>query len=326
MKAAPRFFSVFFVSTLVGLLLYVPARIAVPWLAQSSCDTAGYRQHAFLSNCLNEYFGDYEHGAYYYQLEPEAIEALRKAEVLFLGNSRSQFAFSSDVTAEFFAKQGIPYYLLGFAYVQTSEFPLRLIKRLALHPKLLVINADPFFSHIFKGPAQQVVDGSASARFDYTLKRWFQSIHPALCRSLPRLCQPKQATIYRDMRDGRWLWLSTFSDDKSLPISEPIAIPQRLIDDAISVGRDFINQIGIDKACVVLTGIPTRVSSAEAATQIAQALGVKYIEPSLSGLATIDGEHLNVESANRWSRAFLPQLQDTIRHCLFPLAAPDRAQ
>jgi hypothetical protein len=128
------------------------------------------------------------------------------------------------------------------------------------------------------------------------------------------------------MRDGRWLWLSTFSDDKSLPISEPIAIPQRLIDDAISVGRDFINQIGIDKACVVLTGIPTRVSSAEAATQIAQALGVKYIEPSLSGLETIDGEHLNVESANRWSRAFLPQLQDTIRHCLFPLAAPDRAQ
>src|SRR5690349_12039247 len=62
-------------------------------------DVIGCKQYkqpgAFLAFCESPRYGDYEHGAYYFDLEPEAIEALKKAEVLFLGNSRAQFAFST---------------------------------------------------------------------------------------------------------------------------------------------------------------------------------------------------------------------------------------
>jgi hypothetical protein len=326
MKGASRFFLIFSVFAIIGVLLYIPVRIAIPWAAQASCDPSGNREHVFISHCLNYYFGDYEHGAYYYQLEPEAVEALRKADVLFLGNSRVQFAFSTDATAQFFKKAGISYYLLGFAYVQNSEFALRLIKHLGLHPKALIINADPFFNHDLKGPAANVVEGSSAVRFDYILKKWFQRIHPALCRAAPALCQPKHQTMYRDAHNGHWSWISTYSADNSLPFSPPESISSQALQDAIAAGRDFLDQAGVAKDCVVITGIPTRVASQEAATAIAKALGLENIIPPVSGLSTIDGEHLNSESARRWSEAFLPLALDRLRHCVAEPATTDRAQ
>ena len=70
---------------------------------------------------------------------------MKKADVLFLGNSRALFAFSSDAIANFFGKGKLRYYVLAFGTGETSQFAGALIRRYDLHPKVLVINADPFF-------------------------------------------------------------------------------------------------------------------------------------------------------------------------------------
>src|SRR5919198_4818433 len=44
----------------------------------------------FLAYCSSPQFGDYEHGAYYFGLEPTALDYLRQADVLGLGSSKAQ--------------------------------------------------------------------------------------------------------------------------------------------------------------------------------------------------------------------------------------------
>ena len=94
---------------------------------------------AFLAYCDTPSFGYYEHGAYYFGLEPEAVDRLKRAEVVFLGNSHAQFAFSTDEVESYFAKRTVPIYLLGLPYGEQGRFPLRLIEKYQLRPKLLVI-------------------------------------------------------------------------------------------------------------------------------------------------------------------------------------------
>src|SRR5258705_9120385 len=54
-------------------------------------------------------YGDYEHGAFFFDMEPAAHDALERTQVVFLGNSISQFAFSTKSAGEIFQARGIYY-------------------------------------------------------------------------------------------------------------------------------------------------------------------------------------------------------------------------
>src|ERR1700743_3306970 len=49
---------------------------------------ASYGTTAYLSDCNSTAYGDYDHGAFWFGLEPEARRAASNARVLVLGNSR----------------------------------------------------------------------------------------------------------------------------------------------------------------------------------------------------------------------------------------------
>jgi hypothetical protein len=69
------------------------------------CDRAGFAEDRFVDVCHDEKFGDYAHGAFFYDLEPQTIKSLKNADVVFLGNSRTQFAFSGPAIVEFFHRR-----------------------------------------------------------------------------------------------------------------------------------------------------------------------------------------------------------------------------
>ena len=60
-----------------------------------ACPASGYGSDHYLAYCQTGGYGDYDHGAFWFGLEPEAQRAATDADVLFLGNSRMQFAFST---------------------------------------------------------------------------------------------------------------------------------------------------------------------------------------------------------------------------------------
>ena len=72
----------------------------------------------------------------------------KKAEVLFLGNSWTGHPFSSEATASFMRARRAPYHVMGFGYEASSTVALALIKKYDLHPKVMIINVDPFFPRV----------------------------------------------------------------------------------------------------------------------------------------------------------------------------------
>ena len=63
-----------------------------------SCPGNAYGSDFYLAYCGAKHFGDYDHGAFWFGLEPKVQENARNSEVLFLGSSRLQFGFSSEAT------------------------------------------------------------------------------------------------------------------------------------------------------------------------------------------------------------------------------------
>jgi len=130
---------------LSGAVIFMWARTDLfPWIG--ACSGAGYSDDHYLAYCESGRYGDYEHGALLYEMEAAAIEPIKRAEVLFLGNSRTQYTFSSPPVIEAMNATGRPWYVMGFGFGAKSEMPQAMIERLGLTPRMLVINADPFFN------------------------------------------------------------------------------------------------------------------------------------------------------------------------------------
>ena len=104
-----------YVITLLGLAVpsIICANIAVWTRRIDECrvlDDPG----TYIAECNQPNFGDYEHGAFYYDLEPGLASSLKSADVLFVGSSQSQIGFSTNSTRHFFQQRGVRYYLMGF--------------------------------------------------------------------------------------------------------------------------------------------------------------------------------------------------------------------
>jgi len=311
---------------LFGLTASFAAALCVVVLAAHSlgrCNRSGFGADRFLAYCEVNTFGNYEHGAFYYDLEPEAVENLKKADVLLLGNSRSQYAFSSDAVADFFGKRGMRYFVLGFGYAEMSDFPLALVRRYHLQPKALIINADPFFLHEQMGQGHEIIhDRLMLVRGKYLFKKFLVAISELTCKIAPSACnaEGRAPSLYRSRSDGRWEVSGNFVGrlaDRNTPF-EPDTTPisRSSLDQSIGVGKEFLAQVPVSPACIVLTGVPAPdYNTAGLAAGLAQALGVKVLNVSVPHLATIDRNHMTADSVRRWSNAFFGELDPVLDGC-----------
>ena len=126
-----------YVLTLLALAApsIVFANIAV-WTSRIDDCRAWDDPETYLAECNKPHFGDYEHGAFYYDLEPGLASSLKSADVLFVGSSESQIGFSTNSTRHFFQQRGVRYYLMGFGYNEGNAFAADLIERYGLRPKV----------------------------------------------------------------------------------------------------------------------------------------------------------------------------------------------
>jgi hypothetical protein len=270
----------------------------------------------FLAFCRNGAYQDFEHGAFALGLRPDAVAAARRAPILFLGNSRVVLGFSTKATADAFAAAGLGYYLLGFGYGETDGFAATLLKDLALHPRAVIIDVDPFFDGKLGEPAQFLRDHPARAALDYRAKAAAAALFAAFC--------PARATFWpcggavallRDDADGAWQMLGPGRETATVfaPGGGKPADPAPVIAEA----RRFLAGLDLPPECVMLTTVPTpqRPLTPETVQRIAAALGASWAEPRLDGLASFDNSHLTPDSAERWSAAFLAEAMPRLQHC-----------
>jgi hypothetical protein len=271
----------------------------------------------FLAYCRDETYGDFEHGAFLYGLEREAVRRAQQADVVVIGDSRAQFGFSTAAVRRYFGGRGATFYLLGMGYGSTSGYAAALLQRHAIRPRVLIVNASPFFTD--DGPAvpAQVVAGEALTRLAYWRKSIFQPLHRFTCGRAPALCQPRTGAVYRRIDTGAWVWEGVLAPgDLETPLAgREITSEQEA--EAMRLAPEFVREGGFDPGCTIVTDVPgVSADARRVATRVAEAIGGAAVLPHVEGLSSLDGEHLNAASAERWSAAFLEAADRAITRCL----------
>jgi hypothetical protein len=308
--------ALFIVCAAVGILIGSLGQMTVDNL---KCRSSGYDSEHFLAYCRSQMYADYEHGALFYGLEPSVIDNIRRAKVLIVGSSKVQAGFSSKAVRDYFNSINIPFFVLGFGYGDESTFSQALLKRWGFSPKVLVINADPFFSKKLSPPGRDAIEGKPAFLWRLMLKALFQRVHRAACHVARAVCPQSEPSIFRSARDGQWNWIGPYTEEKSVLIDGPpqLTISQEELAAAQKLGESFLNQIDLDRSCVVLTGTPNSVlDSIGIAAALAAALRTNAIFPAVDGLSTLDTVHLNLASAERWSGQFVRAMGPILQKCI----------
>jgi len=284
-----------------------------------SCQAAGYASNDYLAYCQATSYGDYDHGAFWFGLEPGATRSAANAEVLFLGNSRLQLGFSTAASAEFFGGISARYFLLGFSHYANIAFEAPLLQRLNPRATVYVINTDRFFQQVESPPAEAVMHDT-TAKGHYERKRLAQRVHRWLCGSMSALCR-NEYVIFRSRETGSWS--VSGGQIMNVPVSYDGRADQDRLKEYVAAGREFLGSLPVRRECVILTLVPYVKTDVETARAVAAALGLTLIAPQPDGLSTFDGGHLDDESAERWSAAFFKAAGPRISQCLTAGAAAD---
>ena len=294
----------------------------MPWIGD--CGAGGYADGQYLAYCNDVRYGDYEHHAFLNATVPGQIDAVRAADVLFLGNSRAQFGFSTDAVSERMAALGVPHYVFGFGLGGTSDVPLAVMRRHGIDARVLVVNADPFFSHVVNPTFARVLAGGPLVDWEHRVKGWLQGLQRRVCAGeggwawlSGSLCGGDEVTLFRSIESGRWdgRW---FERPDGYPVSweklPPLDRERRLVR-AAEIADEFIAESGADRACIILTVVPHENTREVFGVELARKLGVRWSSPRLEGLETFDRSHLSRDSAERWSAALMDDIAPLIEDC-----------
>jgi hypothetical protein len=285
-----------------------------------ACQANGYSADRYLAYCNGANYADYEHGAFQFNLEPTVPEAVRNADVVFLGNSRVPVAYSTAPTERWFSANSARYYVLGFSYYENSLFESGLLERIQPRASVYVINVNDFFVPTETVPVKVILHDPKAAD-DYKSKRFWQGIHQRVCGTLPIICG-KQYVIFRSRETGAYRTEGAV-DPKVLPVTYNSVADPSAVETNVAAATDFLSRFAKNK-CVILTIVPYNGTDIGTAKAIAGRLGLPLVTPeNVQGLQTFDGWHLDQPSAQRWSEAFFQAAGPRIRSCLDSHGATD---
>jgi hypothetical protein len=306
---------------LVAMLMFLPPM----WVAfgvgnyaylGSKCDVSDVPNGWYMAFCRG--YGDYEHQAAYYGLSGVA-RGLAQSSILFLGDSRLQYAFSRKNTTDFFAKRGAAFYIDGFGYNGKWQFSNMVLRQNNVKPKIMVINIDPFFEDGLNETESFVADHKLQAFIDAEFKAIVQRTYIFICRQKAS-CPGPYAVISRSPDTGQWrsrVLNDEFMDKVVYPIVAPPQYSAAELEAWLNYAAPAASIIsgGVERNCVVLTSIPNNFTLAELGKALADRIGAQYLSPSLPDLHTSDTSHLDAESASAWSNEFLRMLDPIGRQC-----------
>jgi hypothetical protein len=277
-----------------------------------ACPASGYGPDWYLAYCAATEYGDFDHGAFWFDLVPGVRDKLRSADVLFLGNSRMQYAFSGEPTRRWFETIGATHYLMGFSYWENVNFEQPLLKRIAPTAGVFVVNVDSYFVPLQTEPAKAVMH-DPQALGHYRRKAFWQTPHRFICGEFPRVCGNKES-FYRSISTG--YYVRQGGDSGAYGVYEDPAIDEAALEYSAGAADKLLRDLPVDRSCVLFTIVPTNGTKRVQAESLARRLGVNFISPQIPGLTTFDRSHLNADSAARWSEAFFKEAEPEIRRCL----------
>jgi hypothetical protein len=302
-------------------VLWLLASGASHFVAVAKCNGAPFPAASYIAYCLDRDYGDYEHEAFFFGLNRTA-EALAETKVLFLGNSKLQYALSRANVGPFFAERNARFFVMGFGHGEQSRFAELVLQRHPARPTVAVINVDPYFTDGITEPAAFPVHHPIAGWIDAVFKSVVQRPRAWLCRAgsspvLERLLCRGEPAMLRSEVTGQWD-VTAFREEPEPPYALPAVVP--VADDALDqwlahaavIAPAFLRTLGA--RCVVFTAVPSEAGSVYG-RRLAAELRVPFIAPVVAGLTTIDHVHLDAKSGVAWSDALLRELDPVGRAC-----------
>ena len=281
-----------------------------------ACEGTGYSPDRFMAYCNSASYLNYDQGAFWYELEVIAYRNAKDADVLFVGNSKLQFAMSTEATRKWFSAIPENFFLFGFAQYETVLFFSPVFKAMQPRARVFVIHVDSLFEDRIT-PPMRVISQETDAMATFRRKKLWQPVHRAVCSGFPLICG-HEFGLYRDRENGSWLLTGGQKLRSPTDVGDGPPTDIETWPDYAELADQFIAQLPVERNCVLLTLIPSEATRRAQAESIAQALDMPLISPTLDGLRTFDAEHLDIPSSERWSHAFLASAGSRIRKCLEP--------
>ena len=268
----------------------------------------------------------YRDGHYdFYWDRGDFIDHARRADIVILGNSRAAFAFRQEWVKPFVERSGLQVYNMTFSCSEGVIFPQRLIEKHDLRPRLVIVNADNFFTRTTSQLADwilaghRVPDEAGNGQWgmikynfeDALTSRAGILVHSLLPRwegVLPSGARPLR--IHRSVPDGAWL-LSLFDLRRTTRPLHPLGDEKPV--ELSASDRAVLDAFGAEMKRrgirVVLTAVPR--ASIRRLEAVAEYLDAPSVIVRAAGLATIDGSHLDGDSARLFQEAFWRQLEES---------------
>lgn len=270
--------------------------------------------------------GHVDHHVLFFGTDAEALDHMRRARVLFVGNSRLMFALQARVARPFFDQLGLPFYALGFGFNEGDRFPLGIIERHDLRPDVVVVNVDGFFGMGLSEWAHQVVIDTPfgarkrlwEAEAAHTTRRVVHQVVPNWIDLFgrPGFDRGGEFIAYRSRRDGTWT-VSPWPRGTTLVSPPPLDEPP-LGEGEIASAHRFAEALARRGARLVLTSVPAPTRAGGGPAVFASLLDAPLVAPPSRGYTTYDGSHLSEASALEWARALMADLEPHLP------TAPDR--
>jgi hypothetical protein len=291
---------------------------------QLTCWAGGYGQNAWMAYCNSDRYGVYDVEAIWHRIEPEVEPAIRTAQVLTLTDSHMQNALSLGGASEWFAARGYSFYMLGVPTAE-SGFGERLLESFHPQPKVLILDASPYFSGEF-GKFESPIFQDQKASYDEVVGlKGFQQRHLQFCGRLPWACG-HNFSYFRSRLDGHWIfpqqspsiWIGQHDVPNDQLRFQTGVTPNELLPlypTYLEAARRLIANLNMPHRCIVVTHVPAADDLRSLAHYIAGSLDLTELEPDVPDLFTFDHAHLTPESSKRWTREFLVQLEPVLQRC-----------
>ncbi len=236
-------------------------------------------------------------------------QRMRGADVLILGNSRVHFGLRAEDAVPAFAKRCLDVYNLAFGAQDSAKFPLAILERFELRPKLIVVNADGFFGSKLTPLGKRALSMDDFVAFRSALEvewAWYaKKLVHAYVPHWPTVMTPNPWVLYRSVENGFWFIASVPAQRHPVTKTTTVgAVREEAFQEAIELKRT-LDAEGIE---LVFTLIPYSSAPTFEARAIAERIGVPLFAPELGGLMTVDQSHLDEASARRVTEAIFAEL------------------
>ena len=245
-----------------------------------------------------------EVGIFYHKLDPDLEANLKKAEILWIGNSRIMYLFSGDKGRALLSPKGSGGFALGFGFAECQILPLELIKRYDLHPRIVIVNCDRFFRDRASKWSETIMRQSAwnsrklcfeantSLFIEYYLHQFLPHWPEILNESSPPV-------FFRSRRNGSWLPFYAYDTMPSIPFVASVpehifSIPSK----PQGYAQDFQDELSKRGSRLALIYVPRPGGNPNEARAFAELLQVPLALTTYTSLNTIDGSHLDKDSAD----------------------------